>query len=176
MRHISIRLIVSLVFTAGTFFAHAGTVVAIANGSWVNPKTWSCGCLPGRTDTIIIPQNIVVSVTRPLMFGTASDGKALVITVAGVLDLSNGSIHIDSVDRIIVLPGGKVSTKNFGGMVFSGTYALHLEGGTYVRGPATLGDGFSPMALAYFTAEKGTDGVVLNWASAGEINIDSYSI
>jgi hypothetical protein len=176
MRQLSIRFILVLAISGSAFFARAATIVAVVNGSWVSPGTWSCGCLPGRTDTIIIPQNITVAITRPLTFGPSADGKALVITVAGELDLTSGSIQLDAVDRIIVLPGGKVSTRNFGGMIFSGVYALYLEGGTHVRGPATLGDGFFPLALLYFTAEKKGEDIALTWASAGEINIDKYTI
>jgi hypothetical protein len=176
MHQLSIRIILVLALSGSVFFARAATIVAVASGSWVSPGTWNCGCLPGRTDTIIIPQNTTVAITRPLTFGPSIDGKALVITVAGELDLTSGSIQLDAVDRIIVLPGGKVSTRNFGGMIFSGVYALYLEGGTHVRGPATLGDGFFPLALLYFTAERKGESIALAWASAGEINIDKYSI
>jgi hypothetical protein len=170
------RVLSCLALTTCAFFSNAATVVAVSNGSWVSPGTWNCGCLPDRTDTIIIPENITVAITRPVTFGPPVDGKALVITVAGELDITSGSIHLSSVDRLIVLPGGKVSTRNFGGMIFSGIYALYLEGGTHVSGPATLGDGFSTLALLFFNAEKHSDGIKLTWATAGEINIEAYSV
>jgi len=176
MHRLSTRFFITLVLLINAFLAHAATIVAVKNGSWVTPETWNCSCQPKRTDTIIIPENIRVAITRPLVLGPSLDGKALVITVAGELDLTNGSIQLDDVDRIIVLPGGKVSTHNVGGMIFSGIYSLYLEGGTHVRGPATLGDGFSPLALLYFNAEQTEEGVKLSWASAGEININTYNI
>jgi hypothetical protein len=176
MHHISSRFILVMTLLFSVYFAQAATIVAVKNGSWVNPETWSCSCLPKRTDTIIIPENIKVAITRPLVLGPSVDGKSLVITIAGELDLTNGSVQLDAMDRIIVLPGGKVSTQNMGGMIFSGIYSLYLEGGTHVRGPATLGDGFSPLALLYFNAEQTEDGVKLTWASAGEININNYNI
>src|SRR5690349_11896912 len=109
--HLSIRLFLSAAFVTCAFFAQGATVVAVANGSWVNPNTWNCNCLPDRTDTIIIPENITVTITRPLTFGPPTEGKALVITVAGEIDITSGSIHLASSDRLIVLPGGKVSTR-----------------------------------------------------------------
>lgn len=176
MRLLSARLIVSLALCASTFLSHAATVVAVKTGIWVSPDTWSCKCLPKRTDSIIIPQSIIVSVMQPLMLGPSEDGKPLVITVAGVLNLSSGSVYMDPVDRIIVLPGGKVSTRSFGGMIYSGIYAQYLEGGTIVRGPATLGDGFSPSAISAITADKNDDGVTLSWRSGSEIEVNFYYV
>jgi hypothetical protein len=170
------RFILALTLLFSVLFTQAATIVAVKNGPWISPGTWGGGAVPKRTDTIIIPENIKVAITRPLVLGPSVNGKALVITVAGELDLTNGSIQLDAMDRIIVLPGGKVSTQNMGGMIFSGIYSLYLEGGTHVRGPATLGDGFSPLALLYFNAEQAEGGVKLTWASAGEININTYNI
>jgi hypothetical protein len=169
-----IQLILCLL-VAGSI-SHAATIVAIKTGRWESVETWSCTCLPKRTDAIMIPQNINVSVNSPLMLGSSLDGKSLVIAVAGTLNLSSGSIFIDPVDRIMVLPGGRVTTKSLGGMIFSGMYALYLEGETSARGPLTLGDSFSPTVVSAITAEKDADGITLSWRSGSDIDVNYYYV
>jgi hypothetical protein len=68
------------------------------------------------------------------------------------------------------------NTKSFGGMVFSGTYAQCLEGGTTARGPVTIGDGYSPSMIYDITAESDVDGITLAWRSGSEVEVNYYHI
>lgn len=176
MRLISIRLIFCLVFSASSFFCDAETVVAVQNGSWFDSDTWSCKRMPARTDAIIIPHGIMVSVTQPVNLGPAENGKPLVIAIAGTLNIASASLYLDPIDRIMIVPGGKISTKSFGGMVFSGTYAQYLEGGTSARGPVTIGDGFSVSMIYDITAESDADGVTVAWRSGSEVEVNYYHV
>lgn len=176
MRLISIRLIFCLLLSSGSFFSNAETVVAIQSGNWLAADTWSCKRTPARTDAIIIPSGIIVSVTSPLILGPAENGKPVVIAIAGTLNISNASVYLDPIDRIMIMPNGKISTKSFGGMVFCGTYAQYLEGGTGVRGPVTLGDGYSSSMVSDITAEHDTDGVTVAWRSGSEIEVNYYHV
>jgi hypothetical protein len=176
MRLISIRLFACLAFSTVSFFSIAETVVAVQNGMWSDPDTWNCKRMPKRTDAIIIPQGIIVSVTQPLNFGPAENGKSLVIAVGGTLNIASASIYLDSIDRIMIMPSGKITTKSLGGMVFSGTYAQHLEGGTNARGPVTIGDGYSTSAICNITADYDKDGVTLAWRSGPEVEVNYYNV
>jgi hypothetical protein len=148
----------------------------VKTGIWSVPETWSCKCLPKRTDSIIIPEGIIISVTQPVFLGPSKDGKPAMITIAGVLNMSAGSIHLDPIDRVVILPTGKVTTKSFGGMIYSGLYAQYLDGGTLVRGPITLGDGFSSTAISAITAETAPEGVNISWRSCSEIEVNYYYV
>ena len=173
---LSIRLLLCLLFCVGSFFSYADTVVAVQNGSWFDSDTWSCKRMPVRTDAIIIPHGIMVSVTQPVNLGPNENGKPLVIAIAGTLNIASASIYLDPVDRIMIMPGGKIATKSFGGMVFSGTYAQYLEGGTSARGPLTLGDNFSTSMIYDVTAESDTDGITLAWRSGSEVEVNYYHV
>ncbi|HZY83044.1 MAG TPA: hypothetical protein VFE50_26175 [Cyclobacteriaceae bacterium] len=176
MRQKSISLIFCLLFSAVAFISNAETVVAVQNGPWFASDTWSCKRMPARTDAVIIPQGIMVSVTQPLYLGPTENGKPLVIAVAGTLNISSASIHLDPIDRIMVMPGGKITTKSLGGMVFSGAYGQYLEGGTGVRGPITLGDAYSISMINDITAESDEDGVTVAWRSGSEIEVNYYHV
>jgi hypothetical protein len=176
MRLLTVRLLVSLVLCACALFSQAETMVAVKSGSWVHSETWNCKRMPKRTDSIIIPQGIIVSVTNPLNLAGSLDGKPMVICIAGTLSIANASMYIDLIDRIMIMPGGKISTKTQGGMIFSGDYALYFEGGTTARGPATLGDGFSSMVVSGLIAETEAEGMNLSWRSGKEIEVNYYYV
>lgn len=176
MRPTSIPLILSLLFSAVSFFSSAETVVAVQSGSWVDSDTWSCKRMPARTDAVVIPHGIIVSVTAPLNLGPTENGKPLVIAVGGTLNISNASIYLDPIDRIMIMPGGKLATKSFGGMVFSGAYSQYLEGGTTARGPVTLGDGYSTPMVYDITAETDEEGVTIAWRSGSEVEVNYYHV
>lgn len=171
-----VRLFLCLAFCTTTFISNAQTVVAVQNGSWFDSDTWSCKRMPGRSDAIIIPHGIMVSVGQTLNLGPTENGKPLVMAIAGTLNIAGASIYLDPIDRIMIMPGGKISTKSFGGMVFSGTYAQYLEGGTNARGPVTIGDGFSTSMIHDITAEHDADGVTVAWRSGSDVEVNFYHV
>ena len=130
-------------FLLATFFsvslrlmtADAATITAVTSGSWVSPATWSCHCLPGKSDDIIIPKGITVSVTRPIML---APGNNIVITVAGAIDLTNGVLQLDDLDWITIPPGGRIYANGLGGTIYSGITPIVLERRSYILGPATI--------------------------------------
>jgi hypothetical protein len=138
-------LLLVIIFSVGAMpmTAEAATISAKASGSWVNPTTWSCNCVPGASDNIIIPQDITVSVSRPIIL---APGKDIVITVAGTLNLTSGSLQLDESDWITILPGGRIFVGGFGGMIFSGTTRIQLEAGSFITGPATI-NGTDPVTI-----------------------------
>lgn len=176
MRPIPIRLFLCFVFSVTALFSNAETVVAVQSGSWFASDTWSHKRMPARTDAVIIPQGIIVSVTQPLNLGPTENGKPLVIAISGTLNISNASIYLDPIDRIMIMPGGKISTKSLGGMVFSGTYSQYLEGGTNARGPVTIGDGYSTPMIYDITAETDAEGITLAWRSGKEVEVNYYHV
>lgn len=153
--------------------SHASTITAAADGNWVTPQTWNCKCQPGGAgSTIVIPYGTTVSVTRPI---TVAGGN-VVIVVMGTLYLSNGSIQLQSSDRITVLPGGKLAAGGLGGSIYSGINLLPMPNGSHIEGPATINNKVFPLALAYFKAVPESSDVILTWASDGEVNFDSYEV
>lgn len=155
--------------------AQAATVTAVANGNWVLPGTWAGNCTPGQGDNIIIPAGISVKVTRPVMLAPSATG--IVITISGELDLSNGALQLGPMDQVVVMPGGRIVSNGLGGTIYVGITPNSFRSGVTVNGPFTIGDGGFPIALMFFEAEATeNDFVTLTWASAGEVNVESYNI
>lgn len=150
----------------------ATNIRAIANGNWVLPETWSCNCTPVKGDNVVIPAGVTVIVTRPVT------ANVVVLTIAGELDITNGALQMGPGDQVVIMPGGRIISNGLGGVVYIGITPHVLRSGTTLEGPFTIGDGGFPVALMFFEAEADieNDFVTLTWASAGELNIDSYNI
>ena len=163
------RAITLFIFSAA-LQAEARTFTAVANGSWVTPRTWSCNCTPAQGDNVIIPFGITVQVTRPIAL------DAVVISVAGVLDLTNGLLQMKDSDRITVVPGGKVVANGLGGRINIGLITHDLQTGSVIVGPATIGKRILNVALMFFKAEGDENELTLRWASAGELDVRRYEV
>jgi hypothetical protein len=135
MRQLFALLTISFAIGILAMAADAATVTAVARGNWTSPETWDGGRVPGKSDKVIIPRGITVFLTRPI--GLAL-GKEIMITIGGVLDLTNGQVQLDEGDSINVLPEGRISASGLGGIIFSGNTPVALEAGYCVMGPATI--------------------------------------
>jgi len=164
-----IRVVFILIFfTALT--AEARTFTAVTNGNWVTPRTWSCNCTPVYGDNVIIPYGITVQISRSLVL------DSVVISIAGVLDLSNGLIQMKDSDRITVVPGGKIVANGLGGRILIGLAKHDLRSGSTIVGPATIGASILNVALMFFEADNSENALTLRWASAGELDVKRYEI
>lgn len=150
--------------------AEARTFTAVTNGNWVTPRTWSCNCTPVHGDNVIIPYGITVQITRPIVL------DSVVISIAGVLDLSNGLLQMRDPDRITVVPGGKIIANGLGGRILIGLASHDLRSGSTIVGPATIGASILNVALMFFEAEASESELTLRWASAGELDVKRYEV
>jgi len=76
------------------------THIAISDGDWNDPQTWSGGEVPGGGAKVVIPEGI------HLTYNHVSDVELFTVRVDGSLEFSS---HTDSqmiVDTIVVTPGG----------------------------------------------------------------------
>jgi hypothetical protein len=169
-----------LVFFAFNETGRAATITAISSGNWVLPRTWNCNCVPAKGDNVAIPAGITVNVTRPVMLtpvlAAPTSANGVVISIAGELDLTNGALQLGPSDRVTIMPGGRVIANGLGGTIYIGITPYIFRSGVTVNGPFTIGDGEFPIALMFFEADARKDHVTLTWASAGEVNVDSYNI
>jgi hypothetical protein len=166
-----ILLFIAILLSAiGIIKAEARTFTAVASGNWVMPKTWSCNCKPESGDNIIIPYGISVSISRPITL------RGAVISVAGVLDLTNGLLQMDELDRLTIVPGGKVVANGLGGRINIGLVSHDLRQGAVIEGPATIGSSVLQVALMFFEAEADQEQLTLKWASAGELDVRQYDV
>lgn len=164
------NVFIVLLFALGVFSVDAKTFTAVANGNWVLPRTWSCNCTPENGDNVIIPYGITVTISRPIAISGA------VISVAGVLDLTNGLLQINESDRLTIVPGGKIVAKGLGGRINVGLISHDIKHGAAIEGPATIGTTILQVALMFFEAEPDEEQLMLRWASSGELDVKRYDI
>jgi len=164
------KIFTALLFVLGAATAHSKTFTAVSNGNWVSPGTWSCSCTPADGDNIIVPYGLSVKISRPLAL------RSVVISVAGVLDLTNGLLQLAATDRLTVLPGGKIVANGLGGRINIGLVSHDLRHGSVIEGPATIGTRILQVALIYFEADTNAEQVTLRWASAGELDVKKYDV
>jgi hypothetical protein len=119
---------------------------------------------------VIIPYGITVTISRPVALDSA------VISIAGVLDLSNGLLQMRESDRITVVPGGKIIANGLGGRIVIGLVKHDLTSGSTIVGPATIGASIMNIALMFFQADATENEVTLRWASAGELDVRRYEV
>ncbi len=163
-------LLAVILFSFAASRSEAKTFTAVANGNWVVPATWSCNCIPAVGDNILIPYGISVKISRPLTL------HSITITVAGVLDLTNGLVQINDSDRLTIVPGGKIIANGLGGRINVGLTSHDLRHGTVIEGPATIGSKVLQVALMFFESETNKEQVTLHWASAGELDVKRYEV
>jgi hypothetical protein len=150
--------------------AHASTIKAKTSGNWMTPQTWSCNCVPQSGDQVVIPEGIVIAITKPVT------ARSIQIIIYGELAFNNGSLQIDENDKITLLLGGKVVAKGSGGTIHVGLKMHYFEHGRMITGPATIGKTIFPIALISFKADSNQGRLTLSWTSAGEMKVKRYEI
>jgi len=151
---------------------YGATITATGNGNWNTPGIWSCNCVPGNDDNVIIPvgRSVTITGTKILLLGPVIN-----ITVAGELVL--GNLSLDSNDVLIIEEGGRLRGSGFLNFVFSGIgVPVALGMGQTLPGPRTITNGTLPVALAYFKGEAYDDQVNLSWSSLTEKNVDYFTL
>ncbi|MEJ0031920.1 MAG: hypothetical protein WDO15_16765 [Bacteroidota bacterium] len=71
------------------------------------------------------------------------------LSVAGVLDLTNGLLQVKDSDRVTVVPGGKIIANGLGGRIVIGLVTHDLRSGSTIVGPATIGASILNVALMF---------------------------
>ena len=164
--------------------------VAIANGSWSSPSTWSFSGInrvPTCNDSVIIPAGRTVVVDNQV--NLSGCGSPMAIMVYGTFDFTNGfKIDMPCNSYIYIMPPSGVIKKATAGGGFSTLITicgvtLWTASDGPLPGPDTLfyiavGGGGStlPVKLMYFNAKMADQGVNFEWATAAEINNEYFTI
>lgn len=158
--------------------ADAAVCTSTGSGSWGSASTWSCGRVPQGGDTVIVQASHTVSISNNWIY----NGAPLHIQVFGTwLFIGGGSkISLPCGSIVEIMVGGQlVPNSNSGGhsetvRICNITY-WHYEDGLqsgYVIWPPTV----LPIELLYFQGTARNAGVVLEWATATEINSERFEI
>jgi len=169
------------------------TIVAVNNGDWDAPSTWSPSRIPGNLDKVCIPEGKTVTVkntqyTKIVSCPTSIINPNIAIFVCGTLNFDpSGTLYLGFNSLLQVLdPTGpangiiKASNGNsdlikFGCVLkWNGTYDIN---GPYYIGPVGEGPGVLPVAFDYFKAEqKSPYSINLIWGTLQEVNNTNFII
>jgi len=155
-------------------------ITAIANGNWSTNSSWDLNRVPATGDTVIIPVGKIITIVNPEAPGL------LYIQVYGTLKLNGGKLTIDDFSTILVYGGAKITS--------SGSSSEKIKIGNTEKYRGTDPDvngaqmanqtsgagfiGFSPLPVKFiaFDVAKQSNNVIVEWATAEEVNSSYYQI
>ncbi len=180
-------LLIALFAVSFTFANNLITVVN-NNGSWKSKSTWNLNRIPKDGDTVVIPMGKTVVINNNQKLTNAF----LFVKVYGTLKFSNGKLWLNENSTVIIYDGGSIkgSGKSSETLRIDGTnkYWGHIDNS--VMGPAiadkTTGSsplGFNlgsivplPVKFIGFDLTRQNSNVLLQWATAEEINSSYYEV
>jgi G8 domain-containing protein len=176
MKPIYTTLLVLL--TATSLMADSITATSIV-GYWKHTSSWNLNRLPQHGDRIIIPANQIVILDQNI------DLDNVVIIVAGVLDLDNGKLKMNSSSQIIVQTGGKITGEGNDDQIQIGN-DIKFKGAQLVQvgysfADNSTGNGFVAAAAlpvnfqSFYVTRQGSNNQ-LSWCTSEEVNNNYYAI
>jgi len=150
----------------------------VNNGIWKHSTTWDLNRIPVTSDTIIVPANKVLVVDNPQTLGD------VYVQVYGTLRFASGKLTIGANSEIVVFPGGVITGNGHSEKIRIGNTEVFNGTDPDVVGPAiansSTGAGFGnfnlPVKFLGFNVIRDNKDVVLQWATAEEVNADRYEI
>ena len=117
-----------------------------------------------------------ISATAPVISQVTNGDGSITLTVNGILNgNSTWTWYSGSCGGTLAGTGNNITISNNG----TGTYFVRGEGGCAANGPCSTGEIVNvtlPVTLIDYTAQKQSNGVLLNWRTASEINNDYFEI
>ena len=163
--------------------AIAADIMAVNNGTWSDPATWSTNGLPSAGDVVSIPSGTTVTINDVQQYNSSS----MVINIFGTLKLvSPGKIDLAATSVITVFTGGKITgngspseTIKIGGTKkFDGTQAdiTGLKLANAASGTGFIAFGVLPVKFISFTVIKNNSDYQVSWTTAEEQGSDYYLV
>jgi hypothetical protein len=147
-----------------------------STGNWDKNTTWTYNGVqrsPSCGDTLIIPAGVTVTVRMQTDYMNCM--QRFYIVVNGTLQFKNGyKMNLPCNSEVVLSAGGQLKKETPGGGV--STYLRICECVVWVAdqgpiyGPQNLTCTALPVSLLTFTADQQEAGVLLQWATASEIN------
>jgi hypothetical protein len=162
----------------------ATTITAISSSDWATTSTWDLDRVPENGDTIVIPQNISVSLTGVHQLDN------MVIIIRGTLDLTNGKLRLDDASRMIIhITGFLTGANNNDQLTIGGVFKFKGAGtaqtgysfadnttGTYPSGFVVTAPGTLPVTFQSFYVTRQGSNNQLSWSTSEERNNNYYAI
>lgn len=169
----------------GSHNLRSALCVAVGNGDWNTPGTWSCGAKPACGDSVVIPSTITVTISTQQDYTACGAGPNVV--VYGVLKFVTGNkLRLPCNARIYVMAGGSIQegggSGNSNTIEICGDVLWNAGSGT-LNGPSCLPPSAAwctgvvlPVELVNFTGEAKDGYVDLKWSTITERNSSHFEV
>lgn len=156
----------------------------VNNGDWSAEATWDLNRVPADNDTIIIPANMTIRMTRPRSLDN------VVVKVYGTFFFESGKLNLNNSSRFILEIGGSISGTDQREHLSIGNVIKFLGNETAITGTSFADNttgispwGFRvssssllPVTFMNFYAGRSGQHISLSWATAQETNNDHFEI
>jgi hypothetical protein len=150
-----------------------------SNSNWNLNNTWNLNRLPQDGDSIFIPVGDTVTLSDNV------DLDNVIVVISGVLNLNNGKLRLNSVSRVIVQTGGKITGSDDNDQIKIGT-EFKFKGSQLVQSGFTFadnstGNGFAaaaplPVTFQSFYVTRQGSNIQLSWSTSQEESNSFYAI
>jgi hypothetical protein len=167
------KLYVSIIAVLASLASFAADITAVG-GNWNQAGSWS-PTAPSTGDIIIIPSGVTVTVGNNVVISNVT------IRVYGVLNVTN-KLNLGSTWNIAVYTGGNIQGN--GQIVNSNTNNNIYSGSGTITGPQVASSSSStfvtnttlPVKFTGFSVARQNSDVLVQWATAEEVNALSYEV
>ena len=155
----------------------------VNNGDWSTASTWDLNRVPANNDTIIIPLNMTIRMTKPRSL------DSVVVRVYGTFFFDGGKLNLSNSSRFILETGGSISGTDerehlsIGNVIKFIGNEIGKVGTSYADNTTGISPrGFSqsnsllPVTFMNFYANRSGQNISLSWATAQETNNDHFEI
>jgi len=171
-----------LIAAAFTAFSQQNTRTAVQTGNWTSNATWDCNCQPKSGDIIVIPSGITVQVNSVINLTSPANPSTVINITGGILQFTSNSGELQlETPAVINWNSGDIIPKSNGAQVFitigsqqyTGSQLNNLSPPTQLTssGAAPL-----PVELTRFVASELNEGILLEWATASELNNAGFEV
>jgi hypothetical protein len=177
MKHIYLLAIAIISFA--TSFAQTKINLSCTSGSWSVRSSWDLNRLPTSGDTVVVPKNTNLTISTDM---TLND---MHVRIYGTVTLANNNTQINLIGNsdIVVYEGGKIEgTQASQKLRINGTLA-YQGNNSAIYGPATataalpsFGYYLLPVKFSGFSVARQNSDVLVQWATAEEINSGAFEI
>jgi hypothetical protein len=183
------KLYLALLFFFLIIFSFANSVItaAVSNGNWKINSTWNLNRVPANGDTVVIPAGKIVVIDNVQNLSNSF----LYIEVYGTLKITDGKLWLDVNSSIVVFLGGAIigtgnssETLRINGVnKFWGHNDVTILGPAYANSATgispngfVLGNIALPVKFIGFSLTPEKNNIVVEWATAEEINSSYYEV
>ncbi len=180
MKKLLLAIFINLIITA-SFAAPVNTLI-VNNGTWNSASSWSLGRQPSNGDIVVVPRDMTLVINSDVLMASQN----IVIKIYGVFKLFNAVLEFGNDTGIFIYDTGSITFVTDGRITIGSSIKFDRTGtivGVQFADKTTADEpyGFQPFStlpvkFVGFTLTKTDNHVLVQWATAQEINVELFKI